>query len=335
MDGGKESRSTERRPGKRLGLNPQTIESEQKFPQKSLLLIFGQGPVVDSETRIKAQEAGTIPGSEDIVFWSKDLARAAVELSKHDPDAVNGGIVIMGGKTGGERYKSEAELIAEKIRNDLPEKKQKEDEKLPDIITEKDSLDTIENIINFLNQRDGNGISNDEKVQRGEFKLNLLSVSYHLLRIQTIMKLFCVPVGNVFPSDEVIRFSARVDKDKRRMEGISEITDDSTKWDHKTLAEFEHKIGLYGAGFFEKQKGTEARDYQERALYDNLWLRELLERPDAFLSRVNMVNSDTRLMSILEKFEGHFLGILKKKDIDLSDSMDVIRKRLHRVSYKG
>ena len=104
-------------PERQSHISGQTMEhapvKKEEIPLSGeVLLVFGQGPVIDAQTRLPAQRA-TAKGNEDLNFWSKDLALAASLL--YHAKAVNR-LVLLGGKTGGRQYKSEAELMAEYLQ---------------------------------------------------------------------------------------------------------------------------------------------------------------------------------------------------------------------------
>lgn len=249
----------------------------------SPLLIFGQGPVVDKVTKTIPQPGLTAHDNEDINFWSKNSARAASELYKHGQVSE---IIVMGGKTGGAQYKSEAEIIKQYLNAEgIPENV---------IVTEEDSPNTIANLINMINMKDAQGIGDKEKYQ-------ILGSPYHVPRIQILMQLLRIPFNHVFSSDEVLRFVARNN------------TDDPSLWDMKLLTEIDTRLDSNSNSYYQKQLGLEKRDYANRLIFDNLLTRELLEYPESWLGRVADIPNSTRRSEILEQVDKLWPGILQNK----------------------
>ncbi len=264
------------------------------------LLIFGQGPVVDRVTRTIPREG---PGNEDVNLWSKNLARAASELYKRGQASQ---IIVMGGKTGGVQYKSEAELIKQYLNAEgIPENV---------IVIEEDSPDTVANLINMINMRDAQGIGNKEEYQ-------ILGSPYHISRIQILMQLFRVPFSRVFASDEVLRFVARGN------------TADSSLWDMKLLTEINARLDSNSNLYYQKQRGLEKRDYADRLIFDNILTRELLEYPESWLGRVAGITDSARQSEILEQVDKLWPEILQNQFgiNEEVDSPEEIREKLARI----
>lgn len=267
------------------------------------LLIFGQGPVIDRVTKTIPQRGLRTPGNEDVNFWSKNLVKAASELYKRGQVPQ---IIVMGGKTGGAQYKSEAEiikqyLIAEKIPENV-------------IVTEEDSPDTIANLINMINMKDAQGIGDKEKYQ-------ILGSPYHVSRIQILMQLFRIPFNHVFSSDEVLRFVARGN------------TDDPSLWDMELLAEIDMRLDPNSNLYYQKQQGLEKRKYADRLIFDDIFTRELLEYPESWLGRVADIANSTRRSKILEQVDKLWPGtLLNKFRINRElDSPEEIRVKLAKI----
>lgn len=274
------------------------------------LLIFGQGPVIDKLTRSLAQEGVDAQGDEDVNFWSKNLALAAVQLYERGqvPE-----IAVMGGRTGGKQYKSEAELIKLYLKvAGVPENI---------VTTEEESTDTIANLINLINTRDSQGY------QRGE-KYQILGSPQHISRIQILMQLFKISfsTGQVYSSDEVLRFAAR---DKPDWEGDPQT--------HKDLAEVERRLDLKDNNlYYQRQQGLEKRDYADRLTFDDILSRELLEFPESWLGRAADIENSARLMEILEQVDKLWPQVLQTKfginrELDASER---IREKLAQIQKK-
>lgn len=262
--------------------------TEKEQLSGSTVLIFGQGPVV-TEPKEKAN------------YWSEDLAQAAAILKKHDPNIQR--FVIMGGKTGGSGYSSEASLIAQEMQRLGVDREA--------IQTEEMSNDTIENVVNFLNL-----FSNEGNID--EQKFSILCAPYHSPRVQVLMQLFKIPVANSFQSTEVMRYAARTAEDESRP------THDSTKWNSELLQTIEDKININDpTKYSAKQSGSEKRDVSDRYIKDDLWTRELLEYPEKWLSYVGKLNNGERVRAILAQVENLYPNMLKEKyGIIIPESLD-------------
>lgn len=180
-------------------------------------IMFGVGPVLDKETRIRIDQAHALPGNEDVPFWSDNLAKAASILYKHNAAEE---FFVMGGRTGGSQYASESEIIRKKMKNEIPS----------DIIRIEDqSYDTPTNLIHFLNEY----TSEDAPIT--EPTVDLLGISSHLNRIRAFAKIFAIPVRNAFAAEEVMRYQAR-----KNPQGVL----DSTQWNNEELQEIEDMLNM-------------------------------------------------------------------------------------------
>src|SRR5690348_170082 len=173
------------------------------------LLVFGSGPVVDKDSREKAELAGTQPGQEDMNFWSLTLAQASTILFEKGQ---TGKVILMGGKTGGDNYKSEAELIAENAKsNGIPNSA---------IVLEDKSMNTFENLVNALNLY----IDNPEVSSQYQ-RLGILAQHFHLPRVRLIMDFFDVPYLTAFSSEKVVQHNASMLSDTKTYDDIEQRLD--------------------------------------------------------------------------------------------------------------
>lgn len=247
------------------------------------LLIFGQGPVIDKVTRTIPQRGLSTSGNEDVNLWSKNIALAAAKLFALGQASE---ITVMGGRTGGEKYKSEAELIKRYLTKEgVPEGV---------ITTEESSQDTITNLINMINMKDS-----QDKVAPQIYQI--LAAPYHISRVKILMQLFRVPFNHVFASDEMLRFIARSN------------TSDLTAWNTNLLSEIEMRLDSSDNRYYQQKQGTEKRDYLDRLVTDDVFIRELLQYPESWLGRVAEIQSESRRDEILEEVEKLWPGILQQK----------------------
>lgn len=271
-----------------------SIDPKEKLsPPIDALLVFGSGPVVDRETRERAESVGTPIGSEDINFWSYTLADATNILLEHNQA---GKVIVMGGRTGGDVYKSEAELIAEQIQTHTP------------VLIEDASLNTLENLVNALN------LYIDDPSQSSQFKkLGIVAQHFHLPRVKLLMDLFDIPYTAGFSSEKVVGFDAA---QKGDMETVDEIED---RLD--VSQDISNPNSYYG-----KKLGTEKLDIRTRFLQNDAYTKELFDYPEYWLCYVGILKSETRIRGMLSKLNPE---ILKQKfQIDMDAAVDEIKKRL-------
>ena len=299
---------------------------------KGPLLIFVQGPVIDRATRNKPQEGIDPSENADVNFWSKNLTLAAAELYKRGQVTE---IIVMGGKTGGEQYGSEAALIKPYlIQAGIPE----------DVVTtEEGSDDTIANLINLANMKDAEGIQDKEKYQ-------VLGTPYHLSRIQILMQLLRMPfdINAVFASDEILRFAARnsigdISEDvltdiERRLSMKGNLSPEGElNPNFEQLTDVERRLSSRANSFYQGQRGLERRDYFDRSIHDDLWTRELLEYPESWLGRVAEIDSSAHRSEILKQVEELWPHVLQDRfgiNREL-DSPEDIQLKLTQIKKKG
>lgn len=281
------------------------------------VLIFGQGPVIDAQTRLKASDANTPIGGEDINFWSDNLAQAAADLARLDPSLQH--FAVMGGPTGGEQYASEARLIAKKMQ----EKGVSGDS----IKLEEMSNDTIENIVNFLNLHDNTGNIDEQRY-------STLSAKYHSVRVGVLMKLFAVPVKHRFQSEEILRYVARTTSDPNNPSKHIP-THDSIQWDQQQLQILEDQLDINDQTKYTKKKiGTEQRNIADRYIKDDLFLRELLQYPEKWLPYVGKLENDQRVQTILQQTENLYPGMLHEKyGVQAANDIASIKAKLQQITH--
>lgn len=252
------------------------------------LLVFGQGPVIDRVTRVKAQDAETIPGDEDMNFWGHSLALAASILNR---DGVSPEIIVMGGKTGGEAYASEAELIRDRlVESGVPSEV---------IKLEQSSTNTLENIVNFMDLYLG---------EDPDREFDLLGTIYHIDRIELLMDLFGISWSQSFASHDVIR---------EAMEDGFLFLQVATAVEARSVL----KIPISpeqeaDSDFYERQLGVEQKTYCERAYEEDAFTRMLLEVPEYWMTYLGRIKHDSLLTRVLRNLAAVFPGYLESLGID-------------------
>lgn len=285
---------------------PQTQEVEKTT--LDAILVFGQGPVIEEQTRVKAEIAQAKSGSEDINLWSHTLAKAAFELYSRGETRE---IIIMGGRTGGEGYQSEAGLIAKELH-------EKYNVSLDAIKLEDRSTNTLENIVNVLNAYIDAG---------GNYKnIGILGANQHVGRLRVLMEMFGLPNKHAFSAEEVVRFVAR----------------SSEEWDSDTLTEIENRIDMnaasrvpwskkdqeLGPGYYGTKKGEEQKTVHRRFQEEDAWRQVLGELPQYWIGYLGRLQNTQRIREILNRQGQDFLEQIKRRfDIDPASDTDTILKQ--------
>lgn len=295
--------SLEIKPG-REPVNPVDVPKTQEAEKTSLdgILVFGQGPVIEKETRKWAQGVGKGSGSEDVNFWSDTLAKAASEIYVRGQAKQ---IVVMGGKTGGKEYGSEAVLIGKKIEElGVP---------LSAIRLEESSSNTLENIVNMLNQY--------PELGKKDSSVGILGSNYHIGRLRVLMEMFDVPCKSVFSAEEVVRFAAM----------------DREDWDHGTLLDIENRLNMneasripvskrdqeLGPGYYGRKTGEEQKTVYRRLQEDDVWRRVLGEIPEYWIGYLGRLTDAGKARAILQKRGDAFLSNIRSRfQIDPSVDSD-------------
>jgi len=275
------------------------------------VLIFGQGPVIDSKTRDRALDAASEPGTEDINVWSQDAAIAAALLASQNPSLH---FIVMGGQTGGEPYASEALLISKRMQ---------ELGISPDAIDiEEESDDTIENVVNFLNRY---GINSPDI---NDTKYSILATRFHISRVEILMTLFGVPIDRGYSAQDVI-----LDGNGMLEANLLSIGEEESA---ELQTSIENRMNLsVSDSYYKKQLGTERRGVVDRVLKDQLFIRELLEYPAKWLSYVGRLENDARVEAILKQTEELYPGMLKDTYGILStDDMGTVKRKLQEIRHE-
>lgn len=297
-----------------MGEAPQT--QEVRGTPLDAILVFGQGPVIEEQTREKAEVAQAKSGSEDINLWSHTLAKAAFELYSRGETRE---IIIMGGRTGGEGYQSEAGLIAKELH-------EKYNVPRHAIKTEDKSTNTLENIVNVLNTYIDAG---------GNYKdIGILGANQHVGRLRVLMEMFGLSNKHAFSAEEVVRFAAR----------------DSKEWDSKTLLEIENRLDMVaasrvpwsekdqelGPGYYGTKKGEEQKTVHRRFLEEDVWRQVLGELPQYWIGYLGRLKNTQRIREILNKQGQNFLEQIKRRfGIDpVSDTDESLKQKLLGVERK-
>lgn len=315
-----------------LSFNPpqEGVAAPEKQKRTADLLIFGQGPVIDIDTRNKpASPDGSVAGPH---LWLGNIAEAAQELYHHQLSDTRQ-VIVLGGKTGGETYPSEAEVTIEAMT--------KGDKAIPAESTrgEHSSTNTLENLVNYCNE-----VLDNPDVQKGE-RTDILVAPYHVNRTKLLMDLFDIPYGNVFSSDSVLLQAATERGDENRLTEIARRRD-INEAARSSLSEAEQRLDQSArergipVGYYEGQQGAEQKTILRRMQEEDLWAGALLEIPEYSQPYFAKIQNDERLLRIMKNFDSQFFpaeggkqSALMERGIDVQhDTPDAIREKLGAIT---
>jgi uncharacterized SAM-binding protein YcdF (DUF218 family) len=313
-------------PENRLGVNLGRLQKEtDRVPLSGrVLFVFGQGPVVDNATRLPPNSA-TAPGTERGNFWLEDLAIAASVLYRQETlnhhKFVNR-IVLLGGRTGGNHYKAESELMAEILREfGVPPE---------NIEQEKESKYTVDNIINFLNLYDSHG-----EIERGDFSVMALTAPFHATRTRLMLGLFALP-HQLLTSESVQRYAARL----ALVNGKIMQTNESPVLCQERLKLLDEKMNVNAVDlFYGRQKGNEANDIVDKFWKEALFTIKLLAYPEVWLSQLYKLHNSQRISKILALTQELYPEKLQEYGIDLPEDPEdrqaiaQLRAKLMAIAY--
>lgn len=291
-----------------------------------ILLLFGQGPVLNKETRDKAGTVRSGNTAADINYWSKEIASATKALYAAGEGS---NIVVMGGKTGGEEYPSEAEMIREYIVSDPRSEVAEEN-----ILSEDQSTNTLENLINVCNQY----LDSSEYPELKDLPIHVVGSDYHIGRIQLLMELFDIPFNHAFSAESVTRFVAQRYGDVEKLNELDNRLNINTRIDDHIAEAHGGKDPTVSVNeppdYFDKQKGSEATEKKPtitRLLEEDLWTRFLLSEPAYWVGTLSTITSDKRLQGILDNISDVMPGWESPIGVDLSQDLKTVRSQLQRV----
>lgn len=289
-----------------------TEMQEGPKPKLDAVLVFGSGPIVEINSREQAEKVGATPSVEDINFWSKTLADASAELVKRNEVRE---VLVMGGKTGGVVFKSEAELISERIIADGVS---------PDNVKqEQSSTNTLENLVNVLNLYIDNPAAADKYKNLG-----IVAQHYHLPRVRLLMDLFEIPYVTAFSSEKVAHFASLERGDQKTADEIDRRLD-MNEAGRIPLNQRDYEAE---PGFYNRQKGTEKLNIVRRFQENDVFMRELLNTPEYWITYIGRLDNEQRARSILSKFDQQMLQ--DRFQIDLDESFDRVRLKLAAIPRK-
>ncbi len=297
------------------------------LPRKpGLLLLFGQGPVLNNETRDKANTVTTGDTTADINYWSKEIAAATKALYAAGEGTK---IVVMGGKTGGNEYPSEAEFIREYItsdpRSEIPQ---------TDVLAEDQSTNTLENLINVCNQY----LDSPDHPELKDLPVHVVGSDYHIGRIQLLMELFDIPFKHAFSAESVSRFVAQRYGDTEKLNELDNRLNINTRIDDHIAEAHGGKDQSISVkeppDYFDKQKGddtTEKKPALTRLLEEDLWTRFLLSEPAYWVGTLAGISADGRLQRVLDNISEIMPGWGEKVGVDLTGDLQTIKSQLKQV----
>lgn len=245
-----------------------------------------QGPVKNEITGKKAEESEnpvTLPGDERLNFWSVSIV-VALAIRYHE--GKSSGCLLMGGRTGGSAFASEAELAQKMLVSfGVPEKV---------IELEDTSTNTLENMRNAKNLRKTAGK-----------KFTIVGANYHIRRLRLLMDMFGIAWSVGLGAHDVIEAALYGGFDHQAI--LATIEEHDLLW---------VPINRYPedtSGFYQKKKGTEQKSYFVRAYEEDAFIRLLLEEPTNIMCYLPGFSEDEDLRGVMQYnariFPGYFEGL--------------------------
>ncbi|HMS22902.1 MAG TPA: YdcF family protein [Candidatus Levybacteria bacterium] len=319
----------------RPGILREVLKPEERTikPQFEDLIVFGQGPVIGRDSRTKP-----MPGSrevEDINIWGKTVARAAAELKVA---GTIGRIIISGGKTGGEDFVSEAELMRNVIFSEYPNIKPE------DILVETTATNTLENFAYTINKLDNEKSTNPKGTSR---RTAFLGSDYHISRIKHLAVLYGFSEPQVFSAEAIFKVIAERTHDlamQDEIEKMLSVNDDLSLPDSRIVFDFfaslspkekrsqESKSFMKKPTFFEKMEGTEQKGVLKRIMEEQRWTRGLSSVPEYWIGYLGYLTDNTRLSDVLSELPEQDLV---KMRIDRSKPINEVRRELLNFTKPG
>lgn len=196
-------------------LEPNVLHSPE-WPARfyDVAMAFGQGPTLEITTKLKAQDApkAGIPTETEVNTWARTtgVAMGYLGLKSQYREAI-----WSGGKTGGENFPSEAELMR-KVKNQIfgVDSSPQEYDHL-----ENASTNTLENFVKSLNMMDRFG-SESRPFERMVFVCS----DFHAARIKFMASLFNIHNVDVLSSEQIVRIMvADPGLDERILENAARV----------------------------------------------------------------------------------------------------------------
>ncbi len=310
-------------------LRPEEIPSTPQFKN---LIIFGSGPIMDRDSKMKAEDEKTPVGQEDVNMWGKMSARAAAELKLA---GIVDKITFSGGTTGGVEYGSEASIMKDLIRAEYPMIDP------DDILEEPMATNTLENFAYVLNKFD-EASPFDPNPETTE-PVALLGADFHVARIKDLANLYGVNNTTGFSAQAVLRLIAERTNDRQALDHLDKLADlsaDLTTQDSRVnWREFnkmspeenraqESKSAVSAAHntFFEEQQGTErSPGILQRWREENRWGGGLKHIPEYWVGYLGFLTNDARLTVALDRIPQEEIV---RMGVDRSRPLDEVRSKL-------
>lgn len=294
-------------------------------PQVDDLIVFGQGPVLKSDTMLKPEPGAIQQDNAEINSWAKTIARAAGELKRAKSV---GRIILTGGQTGGPNFPSEAEMMKKVLIEEygISEK---------DIIMETKATNTLLNFSNTINL-----IDQMTKAAPDEHRtVGFLGADFHIPRIKMMAKLYGLDSQVSFSAEQIFRLIAYKTNDQalhslldKRLNIDNDLSRPNSRlnWqqlitlDQEELQKQQPKSTLSSPTFFEEQIGENKKGIYTRVRGENRYTAGLIETPSYWIGYLGYLN-EPRLRQALSKIDSKNLD---KLGIDPKLPYEQLQKQL-------
>lgn len=275
---------------------------EKQRQRVDYLVVCGQGPVQEKGEKIKASEAPAPGRGPEANSWMKFIAYSAGEIYKQ---GLCGKIVLTGGKTGGEGFPSEAELMKEELikRYKVPE---------DSIIIEDKATNTLQNFALSIN-----GI---DSAITDQTSFGVLAADFHTERVALLAKMFGLNPKELYSAEKTLLSYWGASGDKSLSEGSKKFLL------ARVIPEEAKRLGLFAKEL--GVKGQETKDVGIRGNEEKRYSANLVEVPAYWLGYVGLLDNENRIRRILVGAENDNPGVLTEIGVDLNDNIESIREAL-------
>lgn len=324
--------------------------------QFDAVIAFGQGPVLDTETKLPVEKAKAQGRevTEEINSWGKTTAIAVSYLRQR---GLFREAFYSGGRTGGATV-SEAQLT-QSIAGEITPADSDRYEHIED-----KSPNTLANLENTLNLMDSL-MANDSTGERKFDSLALVCSDFHAARIRMLAALYNLPHVTIFSSEQVLKvMAADPNVDDAQLQKVAGILipdrdtakpvrelltdwvdkrlDSNNNWlnrtgegDNRSYVGGGKRINerAQGFGYFANQPGEEGKQEMERRRNEDMFSEGLLTIPENWLGFIADINSDDRFAGILANIatqNPEFLPQVGVKGVDFlqPEGLDAVRDTL-------
>lgn len=291
---------------------------ERERTRVDYLVICGQGPVQEKGEKVKVADSQWVKSGAEIGegkgpeanSWMKFISYAAGEIYQK---GLCGKVVLTGGKTGGEGFPSEAELMKKELveRYHIPE---------GNIILEDKAGNTLQNFalsINGIEKKSG-GIAETTS-------FGVLAADFHAERTALLANLFGLKVNEVYSAEETLMtlWGKTLSEGSKKFL-LARVTPEEAE-----------RLKLFASDKAEELKirGQEGKSVKQRSNEEKRYSANLVEVPAYWIGYVGLLENEQRIREILTDINKANPGFLEKAGLDLGREISEIKETLKTFTF--